>query len=403
MQAYRFSLVLLASVAAGAGLGLWLGPQAAVFKPIGDTFLNLLFTAVVPLVFFSIAAAVSGLSSMQRLGKIMAAMLGVFVATGILASLLMAAATYLFPQGNGLNLTAFTGATAAPAPDWSTLIAAPDFYVLLSRKSMLALILFAGLVGAATLSAGREGENFRSLLASGDAVFQRVMRYLMYGAPLGLGAYFAYLTGVMGPQLVGMLGSALALYYAVCALYLLVGFSAYAWWADRKHGLRRFWGNVTEPLLLAFGTGSSVATIPSNIAAARRAGVPADIADTVIPIGATIHMDGSCISSMLKLAILYALLGRDFFTPEAIALAVGASLLSGMVMSGIPGGGFVGEALLLTLYGFPAEAMPLLAAIGTLVDPIATAVNAVGDNVASLMVQRLVGGSDTSIALGQEK
>lgn len=398
MQTHRFSLLLLVSVALGAGLGLVLGPQAAFLKPIGDTFLNLLFTAVVPLVFFSIAAAVSGLNSMRRLGRILRAMMGVFIVTGIFASLLMALAVWLFPQGNGLSLNAFTGNSGqAAAPDWSTLIAAPDFYVLLSRKYMLALILFSGLVGAATLGVGREGEGFRGFLTAGDAVFQRVMHYLMYAAPLGLGAYFAWLTGVMGPQLVGMLGSALALYYVICIIYLLAGFSLYAWWADPKRGLQRFWGNITEPLLLAFGTGSSVATIPSNIAAARRAGVPADITDTVIPIGATIHMDGSCMSSMIKLAILYALLGRDFFTPEAIVLAVGASLLSGMVMSGIPGGGFVGEALLLTLYGFPVEAMPLLAAIGTLVDPIATTLNAVGDNVACLMVQRLVDSKKASI------
>ena len=133
-------------------------------------------------------------------------------------------------------------------------------------------------------------------------------------------------------------------------------------------------------------------SIPSNLEAAGRIGTPKDIREVVIPIGATIHMDGSCLSAILKIAVLFGLFHGNFTGPWAMATAVGVALLSGTVMSGIPGGGFLGELMIVTLYGFPIEAMPIISMIGTLVDPPATMVNAIGDNVASMMVARILGG-----------
>ena len=146
--------------------------------------------------------------------------------------------------------------------------------------------------------------------------------------------------------------------------------------------------------LTALATGSSVATIPTNLEAARKIGIPKDIREVVIPVGATIHMEGSCLSAILKIAFLFGLFGMNFSGIDTIAIAIGVALLSGTVMSGIPGGGFLGEMLIITLYGFPPEAMPMISMIGTLVDPPATMVNAVGDNVASMMIARLLEGKD---------
>ena len=103
-------------------------------------------------------------------------------------------------------------------------------------------------------------------------------------------------------------------------------------------------------------------------------------------------MDGSCLSAILKIAVLFSVFGMPFEGAGTIAIAVGIALLSGTVMSGIPGGGFLGELLIVSMYGFPPEALPVAAMIGTLVDPPATMVNAVGDNVAAMMVARVLGG-----------
>jgi Na+/H+-dicarboxylate symporter len=105
-----------------------------------------------------------------------------------------------------------------------------------------------------------------------------------------------------------------------------------------------------------------------------------------------IHMDGSCLSAVLKIALLFGLFGMDFSGAWTIFTAIGVALLSGTVMSGIPGGGFLGELMIITLYGFPVEALPIISMVGTLADPPATMVNSVGDNVAGMTVARILGG-----------
>ncbi|MCY2926348.1 MAG: cation:dicarboxylase symporter family transporter, partial [Planctomycetota bacterium] len=120
--------------------------------------------------------------------------------------------------------------------------------------------------------------------------------------------------------------------------------------------------------------------------------VPRDISEVVIPIGAQIHMDGSCLAAIVKIAFLAGLYGLPLETPAQIGEAVVVAILAGMVMSGIPGGGFTGELLIVTMYALPPESLVLINTIGTLVDPPATAVNAIGDNVASMMVARILGG-----------
>ncbi|HTN85863.1 MAG TPA: dicarboxylate/amino acid:cation symporter [Sorangium sp.] len=395
LTSYGFTLLLLASIAAGAGLGLALGERAAALKPLGDLFLNLLFTLVVPLIFFSISSAVAGMSSLRRLGRIVTAMLGVFVATGLVASALMLVAVKLYPPAAGLEVTLPGRPEVAPVSLGEQLVGAvsvADFGELLSRKNVLPLIVIAFLVGLGTTAAGERGQPFARLLASANEVMLRVVDLVMYYAPIGLGAYFAHLVGTFGPALLSSYARALGLFYPLAVAYFFVAFTLYAWLAGRGRGVRAFWRNIPPPALTALATSSSMATIPSNIEAARRAGVPDDIADVVIPIGATIHMEGSCLSAVLKVALLFGLFGRDLAGADTYLAVVGVAILSGTVMSGIPGGGFIGELVIVSLFGFPIEALPIISTVGALVDPPATLVNAVGDNVSCMVVARLLDG-----------
>lgn len=399
MNSYRFSVNLLGALIVGSILGLTLKDRAQVLKPLGDIFLNLLFTVVVPMVFFSIASAVAGMRDTRRLGSILGVMLLLFIATGIISSLLMVAGVFIFNPTQGLTIQ-LAAPTDVARENIGALLArtftVSDFGDLFSRKNMLALIVVAMLTGLAALAAGDKGAAFRAWLVSGNEVMMKVIGYIMLYAPVGLGAYFAYLTGVFGPELLGTYGRAMLLYYPLSLAYFFVGFSVYAYLAGGGLAVKIFWRNIIPVALTALGTGSSVATIPVNLDAARRNGTPEDIREVVIPIGSTIHMDGSCLSAILKIAVLFGVFGMPFHGAGTIAIAVGIALLSGTVMSGIPGGGFLGEMLIVSLYGFPPEALPVAAMIGTLVDPPATMVNAVGDNVAAMMVARVLGGKDWS-------
>lgn len=394
-RSYALSLVLLAAIILGSLLGWYFGERAGLFKPLGDLFLNALFVTVVPLVFFSISSAVAAMVGTGRLLRILACMMAVFVVTGVIASLVMVVGVQIYPPAAGVNAAtqpATQVANVDVADKIVQAISAPDFVELLSRRKMLAMIVFAVLIGLASGAVGEKGRAFKAFLQSGNEVLMKVVSYLMYYAPIGLAAYFAYLVGVFGPDLVGTYGRAMLLYYPLCIAYMLVAFTAYAALAGGGRGVRQFWTNVIPVATTAAGTGSSFAAIPVNLQAADRVGVPRDISEVVIPIGATIHMDGSCLAAVLKIAVLFGMYNMPFAGVETIATAIGIAILSGTVMSGIPGGGFAGEIMIVTIYGFPPEALPIITAIGTLVDPPATMVNAVGDNVASMLIARITGG-----------
>ena len=394
-QSYRFSLILVAALIIGTGLGLILKEKAVVFKPFGDIFLNLLFTAVVPLVFFSISSAVASMGNGARLGRILGIMMLIFIATGIVSSILMVVAVSIYPPAQGVQVAlemppAHQKLSVAEALVRTFTVS--DFSDLLSKKNMLALIVFSVLTGLAALHTAEKGRAFTQFLVSANNVFARVIALIMLYAPVGLGAYFAYLTGVFGPQLSGSYFRAVTLYYPLAFGYFFFAFTFYAWLAAGAFGIKGFWINIIPTSLTALATGSSLASVPVNLAAAKKTGVPEDIREVVIPIGATIHMEGSCLSAVLKIAFLFGIFQMDFSDPAVLLSAVGVALLSGTVMSGIPSGGFLGEVLIVTLYGFPIEALPIISMIGVLIDPPATMVNAVGDNVSSMLIARILGG-----------
>ncbi|MFO7570599.1 MAG: dicarboxylate/amino acid:cation symporter [Smithellaceae bacterium] len=394
LKSYGFSMLLIAALFAGAGLGIVFEKDAALFKPLGDLFLNLLFTVIVPLVFFSIAATVAGMSNLKRLGKILSVMMVIFVVTGIIASVVMMAAVIFFEPAAGVSIPMPSVSDIQQLRASDQLVRAftvPDFHLLLSKNNMLALIVFSMLTGLATSAAGEKGKAFGAFLASGNAVMMKLISLIMYYAPVGLCAYFAYLVGVFGPELLGSYARAMAVYYPTAILYFFLAFTCYAYLAGRGRGVKSFWTNIVPPSLTALATGSSMAAMPANLQAAENIGVPKDIRDVVIPIGATMHMEGSCLAAMLKIAFLFGVFQMPFSGIETLLTALGIALLTGVVVSGIPGGGTIGELLIISLYGFPPEAFPLITMIGTLVDAPATMVNAVGDNVASMLTAKVLG------------
>ena len=398
LKSYFFSLVLIFFIIVGSGLGMVFKERAAFFKPFGDVFLNLLFTIVVPMVFFSLSSAVAVMTDARRLGKIMVCMIVVFAAMGIVSSTISVAAVKLYPPAVGMKLdtlgTVADQTNTSVAQQLVNAVSVSEFGDLLSKKNMLALILFSILIGLAASRVGEKGRAFTDMLVAGREVMMKALSYVMLYAPIGLGAYFAWLVGVFGPKLLGTYFRAMTLYYPLAIAYFVVGFTVYAYAAGRGLGVKAFWGNIIPAALTAWGTGSSVATIPLNLEAAQRIGVPEDVREVVIPMGASMHMDGSCVAAVVKIALLVGLFGVDFSGPQAWFKAVGVACLAGTVVSGIPGGGLLGEIMIITLYGFPMAALPLITMIGTLVDPPATMVNAIGGNVASMMVARILEGKN---------
>ncbi|WP_264552429.1 dicarboxylate/amino acid:cation symporter [Flavobacterium sp. N2038] len=392
LQSYSSILLLLGGIVVGSVFGLIFGEKVLVIKPLGDIFLNLLFTAIIPLIFFTIGSSIANLERTEKLGKLFIVMVLVFLTTLLISAIVMICAVYLFPIHQDIAITKvpFEEIQSGSAGDQiAKLLTANDFFELLSRKSMLALIIFSFLIGFATLQSGEKGNAFKSFLDSGNEVMKQLLNIIMKFAPIGLGAYFAYQVGVFGPQLFGIYAKPMAVYYAACVFYFFTFFSLYALIAGGKRAFKVFWSNNITPSLTAIGTCSSIATIPANLDAAQKMGIPAHVRNLVIPLGAPLHKDGSSMSSILKITFLFAMFGKDFTEPSTILLALGITIIVSIVEGGIPNGGYIGEVLAITVYGFPMEqALPVAMILGTLVDPIATLLNANGDVISSMLVSR---------------
>ena len=396
LKNYNSIILLLGGIFVGSILGLVFGKGVEVIKPLGDIFLNLLFTAIIPLVFFTIASSISSLEKTEKLGKLFLIVIGVFLFTVLVSAILMLVGVLLFPIQQDFILSQVPlemVETGTAGSQITQLLTASDFFELLSRKNMLALIIFSFLIGFACLNSGEKGKDFIRFLHSGNEVMKQLLHIIMKTAPVGLGAYFAYQVGIFGPQLFGAYAKPLGLYYAVCAFYFVVFFSLYAYMAGGKLGFKVFWKNNITPSLTALGTCSSIATIPANLEGAEKINIPAYIRNVVIPLGAPLHKDGSSMSSIVKIAVIFALFGKDLTDPYTILVALGITVILSVVEGGIPNGGYIGEILAISVYGFPMEqALPAAMIIGTLVDPMATLLNANGDLVSAMLVTRIAEG-----------
>ncbi|KUJ63374.1 sodium:proton antiporter [Flavobacteriaceae bacterium CRH] len=392
LKSYSSILLLLGGIILGSILGLIFKEKVEVIKPLGDIFLNLLFTAIIPLIFFTIASSVGNLEQTEKLGKLFMIMLAVFLGTILISAIVMITAVYIFPIHQSIIVSKIpleTIESGSIGDQIAKLVTVNDFFELLSRKSMLALIIFSFLVGFASLQSGEKGSGFRSFLDSGNEVMKQLLGIIMKLAPVGLGAYFAYQVGVFGPQLFGAYAKPLGVYYGACIFYFFVFYSIYAFISGGKRAFIVFWSNNITPSLTAVGTCSSIATIPANLDAAEKMGIPKQVRNLVIPLGGPLHKDGSSMSSILKITVLFAMFGKDFTDPATILLALGITVIVSIVEGGIPNGGYIGEILAITVYGLPMEqALPVAMILGTLVDPIATLLNANGDVISSMMVAR---------------
>lgn len=397
LKNYAGLLWLLAGIVVGSIVGLIFGTKVESIKPLGDIFLNLLFTAVIPLVFFAVSSAIANIDRSKKLGKLLTIMVLVFLSTVLISAMLTLLATWIFPIHQ--ELAAGTAnlkeeKIESIGQQMTQLLTVGEFFEIGSRKNMLALIIFSVLVGFSTLYAGESGDAFKKFLVSGNEVMKKLIILIMKLGPIGLGAYFAYQVGVFGPQLFGTYAKALGLYYGVGAFYFIVFFTLYAFIAGGFKAIKLFWKNNIVPSLTSVGTCSSIATIPANLDGTLKMGVPAYIANVTVPLGATLHKDGSSISSIIKIAVVFAIFGKELVQVDTIILALGITVLVSIVEGGIPNGGYIGELLMISAYQLPPEALPPAMIIGTLVDPMATLLNATGDNVAAMLIARFTEGKN---------
>ena len=403
MKNYGLLIAMLAAIVAGCTAGFLFpktdtSPGATVLAPLGKVFINMMFCIVVPMVFSSIAGAVANMGSRRRAGKIMGCTIGTFVVTGAIAAVIMFVLMKLVPP----VLTPWTEIPAEEMGEYASLsqmivnfFTSEDFVALLSRKAMLPLIVFSILFGFAVNLNGGKDTIIGKWLEDLSNVMMKFVKLITYYAPVAFFGFFADLVATYGPQITVDYGRALMVYYPLCAIYVFTAFPLFAFIGGGKRGPGVMMKHILKPAMVSLGTCSSVASIPTNMEAAEDSGVSKDVSDMVLPLGATMHMDGSCFSCVLKIAFVFGVFGMELSWSKLLVIVL-VAVLSSVGMSGVPGGGYIGEYIICSLF-FPAQmelAFPILVTIGNLVDPPATMINAAGDYVVSFIVSRFVDGKD---------
>ncbi len=404
LKNYKSTIILLSCVIIGAICGLIFKEKAEIVKPLGDLFLNLLLVIIVPLIFFTITSSISKMKQPKRLSKILISTIIVFLLTSVIAVLVG------FVGFNTVNLVNNNDTNSikeifAPSTEEEielnilertvNVLTTNQFGNLLTTDNLIALIVMSILFGIAINKSGEKGKKIAELFDSFSEVMYKLIEVIMIYAPIGLGCYFAALVGTMGSIIaVGFLKT-FVVYLVTSILFMVIFYTLYAYVSGGRKGIKSFWKNIIPSALTSLGTCSSAASVPINIECTKNIGVPEDIAETTVSLGTSFHKDGSSIGSVFKIMFLVCLFGTSLTTFGSIAEVIGVALLATLLVTAVPiGGGTISEMLIITMLGYPVEALPILTIIATIIDAPATLLNVVGDSASAMLVTRSVEGKN---------
>lgn len=404
LKNYKTMIILILAMVIGAIAGLIFGKDAAVVKPLGDLFLNLMFVIITPLIFLTITLAVAKVEHPKRLGKIMGTTVIVFLITSVIAVLVGFACTYftnLVDKGDASAIKELFDTTVKNDTKLNflestvQLISTDDFTGLLSKSNVVALLVFSLLFGFAMRMSGKKAEPLLKVMESTHSVVFNFIKLTMYYAPIGIGCYFAAYVGQFGGSIAAGFLKTFILYALVAFAYYVIMYSLYAFISGGKKGVKVWWKNVLPSTFTALATCSSAACIPINIDSAKKMNINEDVAETTISLATNLHQDGSMLGSVFKIMFLVCLFGTNISNPAMIVQILFVSLVASVLISAVPiGGGTISEMMIISMMGYPVSALPVLTMIATVIDAPATVLNAVGDTSCALLVSRVVDGKD---------
>lgn len=400
LKNYKSTIILIGGIILGTIVGLIFKEKAAILSPLGDIFINLMFVVIVPLVFLTISSSIIKMENPKRLGKIMIIIILVFLLMSLVAAFIGIGTTRaikIIDSGNQseiMNLldTSITNTEKLNILErTANLLTVNDFYKILSKDSIIAIILFAIIFGFAVKKSKSKGEKVKEIILSLNDIVINIVNIIMYYAPVGLCCYIASLIGTYGSTIaVGFLKTFI-IYTFICLFVYIIVYSIYALIAGGTKALKIYWKSIIPSTFAALATCSSAACIPINIKSTKEMGISDDVAETTIPMGTSFHKDGSVIGSVFKIMFLVYL----FQTNTSLSTIIITSILATLLITAVPiGGGTISEMFILQLLGFPTSALPILAVIATIIDAPATVLNVVGDASASLLVGRIVDGKN---------
>jgi len=409
----NFSLKIVLALVFGAIIGLAIRviplPQVVVHGLVdgvlhtgGVIFIDLLKMLVVPVVFVSLVCGVSSLQSIQKISRIGLRTFVLYLITTLLALIIGLSFATLFNVGGQASLVTSSTFTALPALSFKEVLLGmvPSNPIqAMATGNLLQLIVFALMFGMALMMAGNSGQSVRKLFVEMDVILQRLVFIVMVIAPYGI---FCLLATLFAKQGIGIIDD-LFEYFMVVILSLLVQlFVVYSLFLALLGKLdpRQFFKKMYTTMLFAFSISSSNAAIPVVLETTeRKLGVDNSVASFVIPLGATINMDGTAIMQSVATIFIAHAYHIDIGLGGYLTVIVMAMLAS-IGTAGVPSVGLITLTMVLQQVGLPTEGIALIIGIDRLLDMLRTAVNITGDTMVACLVARSEGLLDKKIFNG---
>ncbi len=401
MRRVSLSVWILTGLVLGVltGLALQGAPWVAntFLQPIGTLFLNVVKLLIVPLVFSSITVGVCGLGDAKSVGRVGGKTIVFYLFTTALAVTVGLAAANLFPVGRGMGLTApVSSAGEGETLDViSTLLnmVPSNPVAALAEGNMLQIIVTALILGGGILIAGERGAPLFTAMESLADVMYALTGAVMKFAPLAVFALIAPVVAQYGPSVLLDLLGVIALVYGACLAHALVVYST-AVAALGRTGPLRFFRECAPAALFAFSSSSSAATLPFALDAAERLGASHPVRSFVLPLGATINMDGTAIYQGVCALFIANAYGISLSLSQQLAIVLTCTLAS-IGTAGVPGAGTIMLSMVLTSAGLPVEGVSLVWGVDRVLDMARTTLNVTGDIACSVVVSRTEPGHRT--------
>lgn len=364
-------------------------------KPFGDIFVNLLKFIVVPVVLLSMIQGILAMGDLKKVGTVGGKTVGFFMGTTAVACVIGLVLANLF-LALDLFPTLTLGDTTYEAKQFdgfmSVLIGIfpTNMWSAFVNANMLQVIVIALFLGGAMLAAGEKSQMCRDFVDSAYAVIEKLMAFIISLSPIGVFTYMAWVTAMQGAEILGSLALVLLCAYVGYFLHAII---VYSFSAKAFAGMSpiAFFKGAVPAMIFAFTSASSTATLPVSKECADKMGADKDISSFVLPLGATIHMDGTAIYMCVATVFLATCAGVQLTLTQLI-MVVAIATLSAIGTAGTPGAGVIMLTMVLGTVGIPVDYIGLIIAVDRLFDMGRTTMNITGDIAGALCVTKWTNG-----------
>ncbi len=381
---------ILIGLVAGMITGIVLGPKAGTIKPIGDLFINAIRMLIVPLIFSSLVVGVTSMKDPKKMGRVGLKTFAMYLGTTAIAITIGLLLGVIFQPGAGLGLQAVEATAAKAAPNFiDTLVnLVPRNPVnSLATGNVLQIIVFAIVLGLAINLTGDKAKPVSNFFDAFAEVMYKLTSLVMELAPYGVFALMAWVAAEYGLSVLLPLGRVVLGVYVGCLLHSILTYGGAIALLARLNPIQFFKG-IVDAQAVAFTTTSSSGTLPVTLSCTQKnLGVSKSVSSFVLPLGATINMDGTALYQGISALFVAQAYGIDLSFANYVTIIL-TSTLASIGSAGVPGAGLIMLSLVLSSVGLPMEGLAIVAGIDRILDMARTTVNITGDAMVSVLVAK---------------